>query len=150
MNNLKELMALNHINDTQLAQKTGIAKSNICRLRNNPEATPYNSTAQTLARALNCSVAQILGEKGATKGDKALLLKRCENAARAILDALRDYSDEPLFAHTGVTTHDDSAMRGHGDYIDIFVLNNRSIEDDSEDIEEVCATSFFIKRGEGL
>ena len=74
---------------------------------NDPQATPYHRTAEKLAAALNCTVAQIYAQDAPVAGDKELLRKRVEKAVRELRDALRDYADEPAHFHLAIFTHEE-------------------------------------------
>ena len=96
MNNLKSLMALNNLTVKELASRSGVSVSNIRRIMDDPEVTPYRRVAEILADALNTSVAQILGVKPAGAEDVELLSRRALDATEGIVRALRDYTAAPL------------------------------------------------------
>jgi transcriptional regulator with XRE-family HTH domain len=102
MNNLKEIMQKKGVTALELAKSSGLAVTNIRRIMNDPEATPYHPTAEKLAKALGVSIAQIYAQKAPVAGDAKLLGQRVEDAARAILDALRDYADTPAHFHLSI------------------------------------------------
>ena len=116
MNNLKTIMEKKNVQPVELAKLTGIAISNIRRLMNDPEATPYHPTAEKLAAALNCSVAQIYAQKAPVAGDRELLQKRVADAVRAILDALRDYDTTPAHFHLAIFANEDDGWADQTDY----------------------------------
>ena len=120
MNNLKEIMEKKNVQPVELGKLTGIAISNIRRLMKDPEATPYHPTAEKLAAALNCSVAQIYGQKAPVAGDRELLQKRVADAVRAILDTLRDYDDAPVHFHLAIFANEEEGWDDQADYWAIF------------------------------
>lgn len=106
MNNLKEIMRLNKVNAIDLATATGISKTNIRRLMNDPQATPYNDTAQKLAAALECTAAQIYGVKPAALGDREIIRKTAKDAAEQLVDVLRAYSNMPVAFEMTIETRE--------------------------------------------
>lgn len=106
MNNLNKIMQLKGVTALQLAETSGLAVTNIRRIMQDPEATPYHKTAEKLADALGVHVAQIYAEKSFGAGDVELLKERVADAVRAIRDALNDYSDAPAHFHLAIFTHD--------------------------------------------
>lgn len=59
---LKELMQASDIDDTMLASATQVAKSNISRLKNDPQSNPTLATLKPIADYFNITVSQLLGE----------------------------------------------------------------------------------------
>ena len=116
MNNLKIIMEKKGATTKQLATLTGIAPSNIRRLYNDPQATPYHSTAEKLAKALDVTVAQICGQDAPLVGDREILRQRVADAVREILGALRDYSSDTAHLHLAIFTNEGDGMDDLADY----------------------------------
>ena len=116
MNNVKTIMEKKGVAPVELAKLTGIALSNIRRLINDPQATPYHPTAEKLAKALGVTVAQIYAQKAPVAGDLELLKKRVADATRAILDALRDYDDAPAHFHLAIFANEGDGWADQTDY----------------------------------
>lgn len=116
MNNVKTIMEKKGVAPVELAKLTGIALSNIRRLINDPQATPYHPTAEKLAKALGVTVAQIYAQKAPVAGDLELLKKRVADATRAILDALRDYDDAPAHFHLAIFANESDGWADQTDY----------------------------------
>lgn len=144
MNNLKTIMEIRQVNFIQLANITGLSAHNLRLIAKDPNVTPRHATAEILAGALKCSVAQILGERPAAEGDKEILLKRCEDAARAILEAMRDYSNEPKFANLCI-------QQKNTDYIYFYIKNLNVYEGETIGFEEIGEFSLDLgKKGAGV
>lgn len=116
MNNVKTIMEKKGVAPVELAKLTGIALSNIRRLINDPQATPYHPTAEKLAKALGVTIAQIYAQKAPVAGDLELLKKRVADATRAILDALRDYDDAPAHFHLAIFANEEEGWDDQADY----------------------------------
>ena len=116
MNNLKEIMHKKGVTALELAKSSGVAVTNIRRIMKDPQATPYHPTAEKLAKALGVSIAQIYAQKAPVAGDVKLLGQRGEDAARAILDALRDYDDKPAHFHLSIFANEGDAWLDMTDY----------------------------------
>ncbi len=59
---LKKLMNEADIDDLRLSQLTGVAKSNISRLKNDPDSNPTLATLKPIADYFAITVSQLLGE----------------------------------------------------------------------------------------
>ena len=126
MNNLKRIMELKNITPRELAEKTGLAESGIRRMMKDTNATPYNYTADVMAKALRCTRAQIYGQRAAAEGDKVILSERAKKAARELAEAMQDYSHEPLFLNLGIFTNEKDPHSDRAGWIDCFI----TLEDD--------------------
>lgn len=116
MNNLNKIMQKKGVTALELAKSSGLAVTNIRRIMKDPEATPYHPTAEKLAKALGVSIAQIYAQKAPVAGDAKLLGQRVEDAARAILDALRDYAGTPAHFHLSIFANEGDAWLDMTDY----------------------------------
>jgi len=136
MNNLKEIMQKKGVTALELAKSSGLAVTNIRRVMNDPEATPYHPTAEKLAKALGVSITQIYAQKAPVAGDTKLLGQRVEYAARAILDALRDYDDKPAHFHLSIFANEGDAWLDMTDYWATFegetIIKNTTWHDNKE------------------
>lgn len=133
MNNLKEIMQKKGVTALELAKSSGLAVTNIRRIMNDPEATPYHPTAEKLAKALGVSITQIYAQKAPVAGDVKLLGQRVEDAVRAILDALRDYDDKPAHFHLAIFANEGDTWLDQTDYWATFegetILKNTTWHD---------------------
>ena len=130
MNNLKRIMELKNITPRELAEKTGLAESGIRRMMKDTNATPYNYTADVMAKALRCTRAQIYGQRAAAEGDKVILSERAKKAARELAEAMQDYSAEPLFLHLGIYTNEAAPHDDRAGWIDCFICLDNEKETD--------------------
>lgn len=129
MNNLKQIMQKKGVTALELAKSSGLAVTNIRRIMNDPEATPYHQTAEKLAKALGVSIAQIYAQKAPVAGDAKLLKERVDDAVRAILDALRDYADTPAHFHLAIFANEGDTWLDQTDYWATF--NGESVIKDT-------------------
>lgn len=60
---LRLLLYLHGIDETELSRLTGVSRSNISRLKNDPSSNPTFSTLHTLAKYFSVTVSQLLGEE---------------------------------------------------------------------------------------
>lgn len=105
MNNLKKLLELKRMSPRELARRSNVSEGHIIRLTKEPEMTPLHGTAIKLAYGLQCTVAEILGQKAPGIKNIQLLADRTNDAAEELVRALRIYQDAPasvtVYADTG-------------------------------------------------
>lgn len=109
MNNVKKIMELKKFNAIKLAEVSGLAVTNIRRIMNDPQVTPYKGTAEILAAALNVTPAQIYGVQPAALNDGELFTQRACDAAEALVRALRDYTEKPGTLGLVIKTREDNS-----------------------------------------
>ena len=139
MNNLKKIMELKKITPIELAARSGVALSTIHRTMKDPQVTPYNGTAEQLAHALSCSVAEILGERAPGANNAELLGLRALNAAEELVAALRDYTPAPASVTVYADTNNGDGMNYYSVHIE---------DDDGNAIYNKAAYLNFNEKGE--
>ena len=60
---LKQLMFKHDINESQLSHITGVSKSNISRLKNDPQCNPTMNTLIPIAKHFEITVSELIGEE---------------------------------------------------------------------------------------
>lgn len=121
MNNLKKLMELKKLTAEELAKLSGVSVTNIRRIMNDPQVTPYKGTASMLAHALSCSEAHIYAQKAPGAENMNLLTQRAISAAEELVAALRDYTPVPA----SVTVYADT---NNGDGMNYYSIHIEDIE----------------------
>lgn len=151
MNNVKVIMEGKGITPAELSRMSGVAVTGLRSMMNDKNVTPYNKTAQRLAHALGVTPAQIYGVSPFELHNKELLLKRVNEAARELVDALRAYTDDPVHLHLCVFTREpmDQDDLAEPDFFNAWAgTYDNNTGDFLNSTEDVLSLIKYIKRTE--